>query len=582
MTHGLTPDRPSAPRWTRRQLFRHAAVGLGAATLATSGLSGIASAATRTLTSSSDGETLRLARVLVRSVEDAARLAGFDDTHAVFADGSVEVLLWPGDLARLEATGLPFEITVDDVIARDQLAARSAGAGVTGQPGQREDYRRLADYEHDLTTLAAAHPDRARLVKLPLETLEGRSVYGIEIADDVHAVDQRPTFYMDGLHHAREWPSGELTMMFAFDLLESSGDDRVAATLRDVRTLLVPVVNPDGFSWSRDAVVQTQNAVGSLALIVTGLEAYWRKNRRSFTGVTAPVLQRNPDAHGVDPNRNYGFLWGGPGTTPTPVTQDHCGAAPFSEPEAENIRRLVLSRHITTLLTHHTYGDMVLRAWGHTRDEPAEEAVLKELADAFAASNGYDSMKGIDLYATTGVTDDWAYAATSGIGFCFEHGPSFHPPYVDSVPAMYAKNRDAFLQAAEAAADRSLHGVVRARAVDGAGNPVPATLTLEKSFVTPVSRGDDLPEEQATTAEAADGVFDYDVNPSTRPMVALDGGSESYLATIAVDGHDPVIREVTIARGQTVDLGTLTFGEAPAGGGSARGRPTDVPRGPRR
>jgi hypothetical protein len=421
-------------------------------------------------------------------------------------------------------------------------------------------------------------------VKLPLDSHEGRSVYGIEIADDVHAADQRPTFYMDGLHHAREWPSGELTIMFAYDLLETEGDDRIAGTLRDVRTLLVPVVNPDGFSWSRDAVVQTQDPLGSLALIVTGLEAYWRKNRRSFTGVTAPVLQRNPDGYGVDPNRNYGFLWGGPGTTPTPVTQDHCGPAPFSEPEAENIRRLVLSRHITTMLTHHTYGDMVLRAWGHTRDEPAEEAVLKELADAFAASNGYDSMKGIDLYATTGVTDDWAYAATSGIGFCFEHGPSFHPPYAGSVPAMYAKNRDAFLQAAEAAADRALHGVVRARAVDGAGSPVPATLTLEKSFLTPVSRGDDLPEQLSTSAEASDGVFDYDVNPSTRPMVALEGGTEAYLATVVVEGHDPVMREVTIARGQTFDLGTLTFGEAPADGGNGglRGRPSDAPKGPRR
>ena len=67
---------------------------------------------------------------------------------------------------------------------------------------------------------------------------------------------------------------------------------------------------------------------------------------------------------GVDPNRNYGAFWGGTGASDTSVEQDYRGPGPFSEPESENIRELVSSRQITTLITNHTFSDLVLRPPG--------------------------------------------------------------------------------------------------------------------------------------------------------------------------------------------------------------------------
>lgn len=59
-----------------------------------------------------------------RAVTRAQRklLLGFDDTHTVFADGSVEYLLWPGHPARLQATGLRHEVTVPAVVAHEILS----------------------------------------------------------------------------------------------------------------------------------------------------------------------------------------------------------------------------------------------------------------------------------------------------------------------------------------------------------------------------------------------------------------------------------------------------------------------------
>jgi hypothetical protein len=213
---------------SRRTFLKGAGAGLGLSALAVpAGASGLLGAAGGSkLVGAND--VLRLARVWYSGLEEATLLSTFDDTHHVYDDGSVEVLLWPGDLARLQATNLRYEITVEDVIARDQRALRAAdqAASFSGSvPGARDDYRVLAEFEEDLLGLVAAHPDKARLIVLSEQSREGRPIIGIEIADDVDARDGRPVWYMDGLHHAREWPSGELTLFFAYELLQNPEDD---------------------------------------------------------------------------------------------------------------------------------------------------------------------------------------------------------------------------------------------------------------------------------------------------------------------------------------------------------------------
>ena len=123
----------------------------------------------------------------------------------------------------------------------------------------------------------------------------------------------------------------------------------------------VPIVNVDGFDYSRQALAQNENLSAG-----NGFEGYWRKNRRSLTGVTVPGAQANPDAFGVDNNRNYAYLWGDNqgGSSGSQVDQTYRGEAPFSEPESANVRDIIMSRPVTGVITNHTVQASVLRAGG--------------------------------------------------------------------------------------------------------------------------------------------------------------------------------------------------------------------------
>jgi hypothetical protein len=299
-------------------------------------------------------------------------------------------------------------------------------------PGpDRKDYRRLSPYVSEMRKLAGKHPSFVRVIKLEHKSLEGRNVLGLEIAARVGRKDGRPAFYVDGVHHAREWPAAEYPMIFAHHLAEGFGRKReITSLLSRLRVVIVPVVNVDGFDYSRESLVDAQG-LGAYPLAVVGLEASWRKNRRSPSGATVPEAHRNPDAYGVDPNRNYSYAWGddGGGFSGTHVDQTYRGDEPFSEPETRNVRKLVLGRHVTGVITNHTYGNLVLRPWGHTAKDAPDERILAPLGARLArAMGGYTNQKGIGLYVTTGTTDDWAYAATSALGYTLEHGTAFHPP----------------------------------------------------------------------------------------------------------------------------------------------------------
>ncbi|HVF53445.1 MAG TPA: M14 family zinc carboxypeptidase [Actinomycetota bacterium] len=499
-----------------------------------------------------------LALVEARSVRDRAIVAAsFDETHR-YLPHAVEIVMWPGDVARLDVMEFDYTITVDDLVARDRAATGIGGTGAARLPGpDRTTYRTLTDYHDEMRALASAHPSIARTFELPYKTLEGRAVMGLEIAADVTRADGRPTFHVDGLHHAREWPSGEYPMIFAHHLVEGFGTDpRITSLLRGVRVTVVPVVNPDGFDFSRSSVVDPPTATYPFELL--GVESYWRKNRHSLTGLTLPGLQRSPDAYGVDPNRNYAYMWGDDlgGSSESEVGQDHRGEEAFSESESRNIRALVLSRQVTGMVSNHSYGRLVLRPWAHTSDPAPDEELLERLGGKLAASmGGYENITGIGLYIATGTAIDWAYAATGALTFTFEHGEAFHPPYADSVGTQWPGVVEAFLTTAEAAADAANHGVLSGQVLDRDGRPVRAEITVSKSFETASWDGatfDERIKSGATTD--GNGSFELHLNPSTRPVVPADAAPESYRVTFVAEGWTRSF-SVVVGRGGRIDLG---------------------------
>ena len=420
-------------------------------------------------------------------------------------------------------------------------------------PSGRVEYRRLADYSADMKRLAEQYPNFARQITLPNTTLEGRPVEGIEITRDVGRRDGKPVFLQMGVHHAREWPSGEHAMEWAFEMVNGlrDGDKRVNDLLGNARVIVVPIVNPDGFNLSREASFDIPvGPVGLLAESFGAVEefAYKRRNCRVQDGATPAPGQCGDYANrflGVDPNRNYGGFWGGPGASTATDDDTYRGPAPFSEPETQNIKDLVSKRQVTTLITNHTYSDLVLRPPGiKSEGDPPDEPIYKDLGDSMAKENGYSSEKSWELYDTTGTTEDWSYYATGGLGFTFEIGKAadgptgfetfagsgFHPPYPLGVTTEWngkypngGGNREAYYKALESTANTDRHSVITGKAPSG------STLRLRKefsSYTSPVIQENGsiaapiaFPDVLDTTMTVGSSrAFEWHVNPSTRPF----------------------------------------------------------------
>ena len=499
-----------------------------------------------------------LLRVSVPDEEAYAALSGtgMDVTESV-GPGYVDVIAYGADdreaLAKLK---LPFSTRIEDLTDEDHTSAASAAraGGSEGLPsGRTGTYRRLFDYNAEMKALAAKHPKLVRVFTLPYKTYEGRKVQGIEITRRVRAVnDGKPVFMQMGLHHAREWPSGEHAMEWAYELIKGlkAGKKRATRVVRKSRTVIIPVVNPDGYNASREAGElqgaasgrggdETQETVN----ILSHPNEYRRKNCRyadDSNGGSCVQPAGGAASIGVDPNRNYGGFWGGPGASTDPTAEDYRGPGPFSEPETRNIRSFISRRQVTAFITNHSFTGLVLRPPGiSSQGKPVDEKIFKRLGAKMASENGYVNQPAYGLYDTTGSTEDWAYYATGALGYTFEIGESnFHPPYDMTVAEWDGTspmadggggNRAAYYRLANFVTKRASHAVIKGR------GPKRGLITISKTFKTPTSPVQDETGEpgkirrfkdhlSSTVRVKRSGRFKFNINPSTRPLVAQSSG----------------------------------------------------------
>ena len=556
-----------------------------------------------------------------REAKDRLTALGLDVTEHAGHDYVEVVLHTAAHEAALRQAGFAYDVRIEDMVAREFERAKldeayAAANPVTEMPSGRNAYRTLADFGTEIDALVAKYPALAKRISIG-KSVEGRDLTGIEIGADVNEPeDGRPVFLMFGAHHAREWPSAELPMEFAYDLLQGyeAGDERIVDLLTRGRAIIVPVSNPDGYDASRtsgdildfnnpafDPVTEVGDSIppvgeGGTVILGTPGNAYKRKNCRYVDGQTQPagtcVAPPSPGGFGagVDLNRNYGALWGGPGTSDNPADPVYRGPGPFSEPETQAIRNLISTRQVTTVVTNHTFSNLILRPVGvrPATTAPDGDPVgfapdecftgangvdngMQALGERMAAQNGYSNQFGWELYDTTGTTEDYSYNATGGYGYTFEIGHSeFHPPfeevvdeYVGTSDAAEAVtpenaselttdvadecggahqehsevgggNRAAFLLAFSNAVDAGTHSVIKGSA------PAGTKLTLERTGVFPLWDGSlvaDVVQTEMTVGEG--GRFEYHANPSTRPFV------QSRKASVLGEPREPLSKEGT-------------------------------------
>jgi hypothetical protein len=536
------------------------------------------------------GTPAQLVEVAIGDEADHQRLeaTGLDVTHdhripgpGVDEPGYAKVVLYsPLERVRLMQAGFAPTTVIADMRGADLAdrtrELRAADVGIASAlPSGRETYREPQDYAAELKALAEANPGLVRKVTLPLPSLEGRPIEGVEIAAGVNRSDDgRPVYVQLGLHHAREWPSGEFPLEFALDLVQrfNAGDDRVTPLLGRVRVVILPLMNPDGFAVSRAAgpmpgADDDDDLTIGLALSDAG--AYKRKNcRPNAPGDPTPCAART--SQGVDLNRNYGAFFGGDGSDGiNRAAQNFRGAGPFSEPESEAFHRFSSGRQITNVISNHTFTDegVFLRQPGFQADffpENAagedispDEAGMKELGDAMGLATGWESALGWKLSDITGATEDWNYFAQGAFGYTPEgRGPNFHANYQDWVVAEYEGKgalagrgvREAFLLGAEQAANPRDHSVIAGRAPPG------RVLRLTKRFDTRTSLEGIVVDDtlDTTLTVPGSGIYEWHVNPSKRPLFAEPG--EAWEMTCETPDGTVLDRvRVDVGRGRRVE-----------------------------
>ena len=238
---------------------------------------------------------------------------------------------------------------------------------------------------------------------------QGRPIEFMRLTSDVNNYpNNKPKVLFSSIIHAREPGSLSETIYFMWYLLENYGtNDEITFLLDNTELFFVPMVNPDGYIYN---VTNDPNGGGM-----------HRKNMNPNIGTTTP---------GVDLNRNFGHDdWNTTGVSTNENSQVFPGYSPFSEPETQNMKKLVETQNFSFAFNAHTYSNLILHPIGHSSSEFADDHnFFSELTGHMVFFNGYLGIKSSDLYPASGTTDDYMYLEEGVFAMTPEVGSSFWEP----------------------------------------------------------------------------------------------------------------------------------------------------------
>jgi carboxypeptidase T len=295
---------------------------------------------------------------------------------------------------RLEHMGYEVEQLHETQSYLSTFATEEAVAGYHSGETLEADLRRLAEENSEIAELHEIG-----------RSVENRPIWALRLGER-RGSTLKMAFL--GCHHAREWISVEVAYLLAEYLVTNATSNPVQQWFQKGEIWVAPMVNPDGHEYTRTE------------------QRLWRKNRR-----------RNPDGSiGVDPNRNYGYMWGTLNvSTSSHVPRDdtYVGPRAFSEPEVRAVRNLVARELFAGVLTYHSYSQLILFPWGYTSKPIVDSADHREMEDLAkdmqrlirdVHGEKYTVEQSSQLYPTAGDTTDWTYGEYDIPSFTIELRPA--------------------------------------------------------------------------------------------------------------------------------------------------------------
>ncbi len=337
----------------------------------------------------------------------------------------------------IQRTGLSIEVVGSNYVlvrgySNEATRARSLGFGVSSLPmldnfpPGYEGYHNYQEMNDDIAAEVAAHPSIIKSFSIG-KSYEDRDIPAVLITNGASTyVKGRPEVLFDGLHHAREHLTVEMTLDIMHLFADNYGVKQQITNLVNTRAIwIIFDVNPDGGEYD-----------------ISGDQFhYWRKNRQPNQG---------SQYIGTDPNRNYSYKWGCcGGSSGFPGDETYRGPTPLSTPEITALTDFVDSRviggkqRITASISFHTYGELVMWPYGYTYEDVPPD-MTQDDHDAFVAlghtiatdtclnNDCYTPQQASDLYITDGDSVDWQYGVHRIFALVIEmYGSDFYVP--DSV-----------------------------------------------------------------------------------------------------------------------------------------------------
>lgn len=388
-----------------------------------------------------------VARVFFADRADLAALSERLDIWEVrHAEGLLVARLKPAELVDLVQRGYRVEIDADRTAQLDVPSTPLPGqtAGIPGYPC----YRTVEESYTVLAGLEATYPQLVRQVdigdswdKVTPGGAAGYDIRGIVITNEA-IPGPKPVFFLMAAIHAREYATAEIALRFAELVLAGYGSDPDFTWLVDRCELhVVPITNPDGRKYAEQGYS-------------------WRKNTDNNDGCGS-----FPD-YGTDLNRNHSYRWNQGGSSGNPCDGTYHGPSAASEPEVQAIESYIASVFPDQrgpadtdpapidawglVITLHSYSELVLWPWGFTATPAPNGTQLQTLGRKLAYFNDYEPSQSIDLYPTSGTTDDWSYGVLGVASYTFEVGTSFFQSCTSFESTVWPDNRDALLFAFKA------------------------------------------------------------------------------------------------------------------------------------
>lgn len=328
----------------------------------------------------------KVLRANITTVEQVALVdaLGLDiwSHHSRVVFGLNDIMVRDEHFASLDKVGIEYQVIIPDVekTIQEERNTFNNRAPTADFFAAYHTYDEIVAYLKNITTVFSKISTYVPSIG---KSIEGRDIPAVIIKSGAST----KKVWLSGGQHAREWVAPSTVLYLLDTLLNGYGvDANITAIVDKTSFVIVPVVNPDGYSFTFTST------------------RLWRKNRRHNADGT----------YGVDLNRNWDDHWCIAGASKTPSSDTYCGTSAFSEPESKlTAAYITANAPFSAAIDFHSYSQLILRPYGWAVQVPSNEAQLKTVGDGMAAAikavhaKAYTSEHIYDLYLASGSIEDW-------------------------------------------------------------------------------------------------------------------------------------------------------------------------------